>query len=204
MVSIGSAAEYLPQAQGAQAEDSPCGGASPYGRVKWAQTLLALEAARRLNLGVVVARTFNLIGPGMSVHFVPGWLAQQFARPDPPEEIAIGNTKSARDFVDVRDAVAAYALLAERGTTGEIYNVCSGRATRIQELIDLMSEMTERSPRLRVDASRLRASDVSLSYGDYGKIERATGWRPQLAIRQSVAAMIEALGGRIVRSREGG
>jgi len=195
VVGVGSAAEYLPLLEGSLAEDSPCGGASLYGRVKWAQTLVTREAGRQLGLAVMVARTFNLIGPGISVSFVPGWLCKQFAQSEPLTEITIGNTKSSRDFVDIRDAVAAYWALAQQGEPGEVYNVCSGRATRIQDLIDLLCELTGHAPKIRVDPARLRGADPPVSYGDYGKLARRTGWRPRLSLRDSLDGMLKAQDG---------
>lgn len=189
VLSIGSAAEYLPKTSGALTEDSPCGGASAYGRVKWVQTRVTLDLGRELGIPAMVARPFNLIGPGLSENLVAGWLCRQFARDD-VDEVVVGNTQSARDFVDVRDAVAAYWLIVTQGRPGEIYNVCTGEPTKIETLLELLSEVSGRTPKIRVDRERFRASDVSVSYGDNGKIRRATAWQPRIALRDSMAGML--------------
>ena len=188
IVTIGSAAEYDPQADCPLTETSPCGGASVYGRAKWAQGRLVLGAGKHFGLWGMVARPFNLIGPGLPPQLVAGWLVQQFAKRI--DEIEIGNLETARDFVDVRDAVAAYWMVARKGTAGEVYNVCTGKATTVKELIDLCCEIAETVPRVRVDPNRVRTADVSISYGSYSKLNRATGWQPHFQLRDSLAAML--------------
>lgn len=196
VVTVGSAAEYLPGAQCPLTEDSPCGGASAYGRTKWAQTMLALHAGRALGLATMVVRPFNLIGPGLSEHLVAGWLCRQFARAGDEDEIRIGNTKSARDFVDIRDAVAAYWLVAQKGQAGEVYNVCTGKPVRVEHLLTWLGELTRKSPRIQVDTARLRAADTDQSYGDYTKLRQATGWEPLISLQESLEDMLTVLSER--------
>ena len=191
VVTIGSAAEYLAESPGALTETSPCGGSSPYGRAKWAQTLLALSIGRELGLATMVARPFNLIGPGLPTSLVAGWLCHQFAKIGPDEDIRIGNIKSARDFVDVRDAVRAYCQTAARGEPGEIYNVCSGTATTVEQLIAMLGKLTGKSPRICVDSARLRDADPPVNYGDSSKLQQATGWQPRTSLTDSLAAMLQ-------------
>jgi GDP-4-dehydro-6-deoxy-D-mannose reductase len=193
VVTVGSAAEYQPQPTGALTEASPCGPVSVYGRAKWAQTLLALNLGRELGLAVMVVRPFNLVGPGMSADLVAGWLCQQFAQAADGHEIAIGNTRSARDFIDIRDAVAAYWLVAQRGQPGKVYNVCSGRPVAIEQMLTMLGELTGKSPRIRVDPARLRDDDPQVSYGDYARLHQVTGWQPGISLRESLAAMLAAL-----------
>jgi len=188
IVTIGSAAEYDPRADCPLTETSTGGGASEYGRAKWVQGRVAIDAGAYFGLSVMVARPFNLIGPGLPTRLVAGWLVQQFIRPI--DEIEIGNLDTARDFVDVRDAVAAYWRVAQKGKAGEVYNVCTGRATTIKELLSLCCEITGTSPRVRVDPSRLRTADVSVSYGSHEKLYQATGWQPHYQLRDSLVAML--------------
>lgn len=189
VLGIGSAAEYVPQPGEALSESSPSGGSSAYGRTKWAQTLLTLSLATTLGMPAMVARPFNLIGPGLPSRLVAGALCEQFARPE-VEEVVVGNVESARDFVDVRDVVNAYWLLACRGVSGEIYNVCTGVPHTIEYLISLMREVSGRSPHIRIDADRFRQTDPAVSYGDCSKLVKATGWRPSYSLRDSVEAML--------------
>ena len=190
VLSIGSSAEYLPQ-HSALTEDSPCGGSSLYGTIKWAQSLLALSIGRELGIPTMVARPFNLIGSGLSANLVLGWLCYQFSNPDKLEEIVIGNLESARDFVDVRDAVAAYWLVVSSGLPGEIYNVCTGKSVTIRQLISLLCSITGKNPLIRVDPSRFKSSDPSVCYGSYLKLEQKTGWRPKITLRDSLAEIVK-------------
>ena len=119
IVTIGSAAEYYPLRRNLLESDK-CGGETPYGRTKWAQTAIALACARELGMDVMVARTFNLLGPGLSTALVAGSLCAQFAGNAP---IRVGNTSASRDFVDIRDAVRAYWQISQKGKRGQIYNV---------------------------------------------------------------------------------
>lgn len=189
-VSIGSAAEYLP-AEGMLSEDSPVGGSSTYGRTKWAQTQLTMALAHDLDIAAMAARPFNLIGPGLPNRLVAGALCEQFARRPPPDTIHVGNVKSARDFIDIRDAVAAYWLIAKGGCPGEVYNVCRGEAETIETMLALLTEITGQSPSIEVDPRRLRPDDIAVSYGDRSRIEAAVGWRPHIDLRQSLADMIK-------------
>jgi len=201
VLSIGSAAEYLPQ-RSALTEDSPCGGASLYGAIKWAQSLLALNIGRSLGIPTMVARPFNLIGSGLPTNLVLGWLCYQFSNPGKLEEIVIGNLESARDFVDIRDAVAAYWLVVTRGAPGDIYNVCTEKLTSIRQLIDMLCHITGKNPLIRVDPSRLKSSDPSVCYGSYSKLEQATGWRPRIKLKDSLTEIVREKISVIARSTE--
>ena len=118
-------------------EDSPLGPAGPYAVSKLAQDTLASRAADR-GLDVVVARPFNHIGPRQSADFVASSVARQVAlieRGVMPPVLQVGNLTAQRDFTDVRDVVRAYIGMAERAARGDCFNVCSGRAVPIQDLV---------------------------------------------------------------------
>jgi len=195
VLSIGSAAEYLPGGAGPLPESHPCGGSSAYGRIKWAQSMLVLGASGAGGLETMVVRPFNLLGPHLPSRLVAGWLCEQFAASGPSGEIVLGNTKSARDFVDVRDAVRAYWNVALHGTAGEVYNVCSGRATSIDDILEEFRRLTGKRVSIRIDPSRLRGSDPPIVIGEGGKLRRATGWTPEVSVRQSLADMLAARDG---------
>ncbi len=190
VVSIGSAAEYRDSSGNCLDEKSPQGGESLYGRTKWVQTVMALKTGAEVGIPVVVARTFNLIGPGLSENLVAGRLCRQFSKHG-AEEITVGNTRSERDFLDVRDAVKAYYDLAVNGRPGEIYNVCSGIPVSIEVLLQTFQEMTGNRHRILQDQSLLKAVDVNRVYGSYEKIRAQTGWCPLISLRQSVSDMLE-------------
>lgn len=191
VVTIGSAAEYHPKPSGAMEEHDPCGGSSVYGYTKWAQTSLALSVGAELGIPVIVARPFNLIGPGLPTRLVAGWLCEQFASVHPAEFIEIGNIDSARDFIDVRDAVAAYWGIVRHGRPGEVYNVCTGRAVSVRELLAVLREITGRFPEIRVDPARIRGIDPATVYGSPAKLEADVRWQACIPLRQSLADMLQ-------------
>ena len=190
LVCIGSAAEYLPTESGLLSESDRCPGYTPYGRVKWGQTSLALALGREYGIDVMIARPFNLIGPGLPNTLVAAQFCEQFARND-DAPIKVGNIESARDFIDIRDAVAAYWQIARHGEAGEIYNVCTGVATKISTLLDHFSELCGGRHQIEVDRDRLKAIDANVVYGSFDKLHRLCGWQPRIALQQSLADMYQ-------------
>ena len=134
----GSALVYAAQDR-ALTESDPILPGRPYGLSKLAQEMLALRAGREGGLGVIVTRSFNHIGPRQDASFFASSFARQIARIerglDEPV-MRVGNLDARRDLTDVRDTVAAYRALVETGRAGTVFNVCSGRAYRVQEILD--------------------------------------------------------------------
>ncbi len=188
---VGSAAEYRHRPDGYYTETDPVGGETPYGQSKSAQIQWALAVAGQAGLDVVVARPFNLIGPGLPERWVAATLCQQFARGG-DEPISMGRLDSERDFIDVRDCVRAYWGLIEQGKRGQVYNVCSGTPTSIADLADRLRHLSGSAREIVTDASRLRDVDLDRVYGSYERIHQATGWRPSIALETSLADMLSA------------
>ena len=107
-------------------------------------------------LDVVIARGFNHIGPGQKEHFVVASLAAQLARiaAGGPPQLFVGNLDAARDFLDVRDVVAAYVALARHGERGEVYNVCSGSAVTIRDVLRELIAIARVPVEVREDPAR--------------------------------------------------
>ncbi len=188
----GSAAEYLANGSGVYDEQSPAGGESIHGRTKWAQTTVALAMGRDSGMPVLVVRPFNLVGPGLPPKLVAAELCRQF-RDRNREKLELGNGAAERDFIDVRDAVRAYWMVAEKGLSGEIYNVCSGRPTKILEVVSVLRRLTGRDLEVSVDPGRLRRVDIDRVCGSTEKLRAATGWEPEIALDQSLRDMLEDL-----------
>ncbi len=104
----------------------------------------------------------------------------------------MGNLSARRDFTDVRDVARAYLLLAERGRPGEAYNVCSGTAVSIRELLELLGQAAGIRVEPVVDPDRLRPADLPELYGSPAALEKATGWRPRIPLRQTLADLLES------------
>jgi GDP-4-dehydro-6-deoxy-D-mannose reductase len=143
---------------------------------------------------VVIVRPFNHAGPRQSPRYVLAGLAAQVAEVEAgrKERVEVGNLEVVRDFIDVRDVVRGYRLLAARGKAGEIYNLGSGRGTKIAEALEHLRSLASRPVAVRVDPARVRPVDLPLLVADAGKLRGATGWEPSYSIEQTLADMLES------------
>lgn len=175
-------------------EQAHCAPESAYGRSKLEVTHLALAEPPAGPVQFVVARAFNLVGPGLDRRLALGNLAHQVAAAGRGEcdRVCCGPLDTRRDFVDVRDAVEAYIALVKRGRAGQIYNVCAGRPYLIGDLLRLMIHIANNPIPVDVDPSRKGGGDVPEIYGDHTKITRQLGWRPTVPIEQSLTDLLAA------------
>lgn len=165
----------------------------PYGVSKLAAAQLVPLYWERFGLEVVEARPFNHLGPGQGLGFVAPDFASQIAaikRGDREKKLLVGNLEALRDFTDVRDVARAYMALAERGVAGETYLIASGRPIPIQQILTTLIELAEIEVQIEEDVARLRPSDTPCLYASYAKLERQTGWQPQISLRQSLADVL--------------
>ncbi len=141
--------------------------ANPYGASKAAAEAILLAESRSFGTDAVIARAFNHIGPGQNERFVVASLAAQLARiaAGAPPQLFVGNLAAARDFLDVRDVVAAYIALARDGERGEVYNVCSGRAVSIRDVLRELIAIAGVPVEVREDGARQRVADIPLLVG---------------------------------------
>lgn len=166
---------------------------SPYAASKAAAEVIAAQHVTAYGLPVVVVRPFNHIGPGQADGFLVSALARRIAiaERDGLDAVAVGNLTAERDFSDVRDVVAAYRMLIERGTPGEVYNVCSGVARSVQWVADTLVAAARRPMRLAVDPALLRPVDVPLLVGSSARLRAATGWRPVHDVATTVVEVLD-------------
>jgi GDP-4-dehydro-6-deoxy-D-mannose reductase len=170
-------------------EDTPLGPGSPYGFSKLAQDRLAAAAAHEDGLDVVIARPFNHAGPRQGPAFAVASFARQIARIeagiDPPE-LQVGNLDARRDLTDVRDVVDAYVRLMEGAPAGRPYNICSGRAWRVGDLLEELLHMSTATVRIEVDPNRLRPLDIPVIQGDASRLQADLGWAPHFHVEQTL------------------
>ncbi len=187
---VGSAAEYgfSPELDGVPIpETRPCLPFGPYGISKFAATIAGLDFGRRTELRVNVARTFNLIGPGIPPTLLLGALIQRVkeAVKTGAETITVGNLSAERDFIDVRDAADAYATIMRSDAAGEVFNVCTGVATPIAALVENALAHSPVPLRWRVDPALVRADDPKCVIGCGAKLA-SLGFTPQISVSQSL------------------
>ena len=189
---VGSAAEYghVPEEEMPIRETHVCKPYTPYGISKYATTLAGLEYAKR-GLHVTIARPFNIIGPGVPESLVAGAVAARVrcSLRDNSNEVRIGNMKSSRDFIYVGDVVEAYVRLLDGAFRGEIFNICSGKAIVIQDLVKGLLALSQRPFQFVIDPSLVRSNEVDTVYGSFDKAARDFGFQPKTSFADALHAI---------------
>jgi GDP-4-dehydro-6-deoxy-D-mannose reductase len=186
-VLIPSSAMVYASSDRALREDDPLIPSSPYGLSKLAQELVANDPD--LPQPASIARAFNHFGPRQDPRFAASGFARRIAEIEAgclAPELLVGNLEARRDLTDVRDTVRAYRLILERGAPGRVYNVCSGRALSIGELLELLLTRSRVTIRVKVDPARYRPNDQPLVVGDPTRLSTELGWVPEIPLEQTV------------------
>ena len=156
---------------------------------------------KNYSLDIICVRAFNHIGPGQSTRFALPSFAKQIAeleRSNRDGDILTGNLNIWRDFTDVRDVVRAYYLIMERGTAGEVYNVCSGKMYKLKDLLEIMSGYSNVNINFVQSVDKVRSADIEYIIGDYSRLNSATGWKPEIDINTSLKDLLDYFGGKSV------
>ena len=194
---IGSSEEYgfVTEDELPITEANPLRPLSPYAVSKVAQDLMGYQYFKSYGMHIVRSRAFNHEGPRRGDVFVTSNFARQIVQIERglrEPVVAVGNLKARRDYTDVRDVVRGYWLLLDRGEPGEVYNLCSGRAWVIQDVLDFMlAQARVRNITVREDPGRLRPSDLPVLCGDATKARRAVGWRPEIPFEQTLRDVLD-------------
>ena len=191
-VLVPSSALVYGGADEALTESHPLVPNSPYGLSKLAQEMLAGRSNGPL--GVTIARAFNHLGPRQDPQFAASGFARRIAdieRGIWQPEISVGNLEARRDLTDVRDTVRAYTLILERGTPGRPYNVCSGHAITIRQLLDLLIARARVPVSVKVDPARYRPNDTPILLGDPSRLRNELGWTAQIPLEQTLDDLLE-------------
>lgn len=160
-----------------------------YAATKACQNMLGRIYADAYGLEVVMVRAFNHIGPNQAPLYVVADFCKQAAEIEAglrDAVIRVGNLDVRRDFTDVRDVVRAYAMLAAKGRPGETYNVGSGHAVRIADILDMVLSKAAVAIKTEVDQEKLRPADVPVIEADICKLQTVTAWKPQIGLDQTI------------------
>jgi GDP-4-dehydro-6-deoxy-D-mannose reductase len=187
-VMIPSSAMIYKPADEALTEAHPTVPPNPYGFSKLAQELLA-QRASDAGLRVTIGRAFNHVGPGQDPSFAASGFARQIVeielgRREP--EVVVGNLDARRDALDVRDTVRAYQAILEHGQPGRAYNVSSGHAVAIGDLLEMLRSRARVRLQVRVDPARFRPHDIPVLIGDSRRIRTELGWTPTIPLERTL------------------
>lgn len=195
---IGSAAEYGTPDEPYQplCEEARCHPTGSYAVSKFCQTQLVTDFVESHNLRAIVARPFNLVGPGISAHLLVGAILARMRKTlaeDQEPTIMTGNLENARDFLDVRDAAAAYVALLETDYWGQTFNICSGNPTPIRDVVDALLSCCRKPPRLVTDSTLLRRHDPPCVFGSTQKLRQHILFQPHYRLEDSLQAAWSAV-----------
>lgn len=179
-------------------EDMSLRPVSVYGLSKACQELVAHTYRRAHGLRTVVARGFNLVGPGQSEVFVVPDFSHQVAaivagERDP--RLNVGNLNVERDFLDVRDGVRAFTMMMGLEAPEAAYNVCSGRPIAIRRILDWILDEAGIEAEVRTDPEKVREEEVPRIAGDSSRLRRDTGWAPEREIEATVREVYRSIAG---------
>ena len=179
---------------GLRRETDPPQPGSPYAASKLAGEVAALEAARRTGLRVIIARPFPHTGPGQTDRYVIPAFAYRLreARRTGATRVTTGNLEPVRDYLDVRDVVAAYVGLLDQGRPGEIYNVASGVGWSLRDIFQRLARLIGVSADPVADPALVRSGDVMHLVGDATRLQARTGWAPRVPFDQTLQDVVNA------------
>lgn len=170
--------------------------ANPYALGRQMQESITRFYAEQFGMDIVATRSFSHTGTGQGTQFaVPAFIQQLLEAKKNKKTVAelkTGNIDLIRDYTDVRDVVRAYELLLQKGKSGEIYNVCSGKRITLRKTIETASELLKVPLSLTIDPARLRPNEQNYIVGSPAKLQAATGWMPEYTLDQTLSAMIAA------------
>ncbi len=165
-----------------------------YAATNVCQNMIGNIYSKAYDMELMMVRAFNHIGPGQEPLFVASDFCKQVAEIEKGIRepiMLVGNLAAKRDFTDVRDVVRAYVMLISRGVAGETYNVGSGNACEIRQILDLIISMSHKDIRVEIDPNKIRPVDAPVIEADITKIYQLTGWKPQIPLEQTISETLD-------------
>jgi GDP-4-dehydro-6-deoxy-D-mannose reductase len=169
-------------------EAAPLRPNSPYSVSKLAQDFMGLQYFLDRKMPIIRVRPFNHIGPRQNERFVAPSFAKQIVEIERGQRaplLRLGNMAAQRDFTDVRDMVRAHILAIQKGEPGDVYNVGTGTARSVREMLDIMLAHSAVKITEELDPAKFRPSDTPISYADPSKFKRQTGWEARITFEQT-------------------
>lgn len=172
-------------------EDAPLLPLHPYGVSKVAQDLLSFQYWQNFQIRCIRARIFNTTGPRKCADVVSDFAARVAKIKRSGGTLKVGNLNTKRAIMNVTDLIRALVLLAEKGESGEVYNICGEQAVTIGELIPLFEKVSGISLSIEQDQTLLRPQDEKVIFGSSAKLRQATGWTPTVMIEDTVRQVFD-------------
>lgn len=174
-------------------ETNPLRPLSPYAVSKLAMDYLGYQYFESYGMKIIRTRGFNHTGPRRGEVFAESSFAKQIAEIEKGKRepvVSVGNLEAQRDYTDVRDMVRAYYLAVQKCDAGQEYNIATGKAWKIQTVLDMLIGMAKVKVEVKQDPSRMRPSDVEILIGDNSKFVSKTGWKPEIPFEKTLADLL--------------
>lgn len=165
-----------------------------YAATKACQNMIGKIYTDAYDMNIMMVRAFNHIGPNQAPLFVVSDFCKQVVEIERGLQepvIHVGNLSVFRDFTDVRDVVRAYSAIILQGKRGETYNVGSGKAMEIREMLETILSFSTASITIETDPAKLRPVDVPIIEADTSKLYNLTGWKPLIPFQQTVQETLD-------------
>lgn len=190
---IGSSEEYVVSDKPMN-EQTELDASNPYGISKVTQEQFAKMYRKQYGLKIYCVRPFNHTGVGQRDSFVLPSFCKQVAeieKSGKPGVIKVGNLTVQRDFSHVKDIVRAYRMIVESDDCDTIYNVGSGKAYRLDEMLEYITGLSNQEITVEVDKERFRPSDQPVICCDHSLITERLGWKPEYTVFDALKELYE-------------
>lgn len=190
---VGSSEEYEASDEPIS-EKNPLNANNPYGISKAAQERFAKVYRERFGMKIYCVRPFNHTGPGQSDSFVLPSFCKQVAeieKSGKPGVIKVGNLSAKRDFSHVKDIVRAYRIILESDDCETVYNVGSGMAHSLSDMLEYILKFSRQEITVEIDPKRFRPVDTPVICCDNTLIREKLRWKPQLSVFDALREMVE-------------
>jgi GDP-4-dehydro-6-deoxy-D-mannose reductase len=174
-------------------ENNPLRPLSPYAVSKVAMDYLGYQYNQSYKQRIIRTRGFNHTGPRRGDTFAESNFAKQIAMIEKGKQepiLRVGNLEASRDYTDVRDMVKGYLLAVEKCDPGDVYNICTGKAYVIGDMLKMLLAMSKVKIEVKPDPSRMRPSDVPVLLGDNTKFVSKTGWKAEIPFEKTMEDLL--------------
>ena len=193
VVVTGSSSEYGPlQDKKARLdENSPFRPTNPYALSKISEDLLGRIYHNNFGLPILGVIPFYVVGPRKERDAL-SYFAQAISRHRRGELkiLPVGNLAVIRDVVDVRDGVRALDLIGEKGQSGQVYNLCTGKEISLKEVLNKMLKLSRSSMKVIADAKKFRVGDEIRIVGNPSQLTKL-GWKPRYNLEETLKSILD-------------